>query len=200
MSDFEQDQRDGKALWLRLRAQETSSEAQSDDVPDPLLLAAYLDGRLDEAERLALEVQMAENEAVLDLALAAREAMAAAPAPHPSNEVLDRALARAQDLVAEEPVETASRKSKTGLFGWLKAPFAGRPAWQPLGLAAAACLALVVFWQAGPVPDGGLTTGIGPQTAQLDPAAEPIDEQALDEFLAEELDMAFLGGLDDDVL
>lgn len=201
MSDFEQEQREAKALWLRLRAQEEAlPEALSEDAPDPLLLAAYLDGRLNEAERLALEVQMAENEAVLDLALAAREAMAAAPAPLPSNDALDKALARAQDLVDPDPLGAPSRQSKQGPFAWLKSLFGGRPAWQPLGMAAAACLALVVFWQAGQGPDGNLATENGSQIAQVDPAAQAIDEQALDEFLAEELDIAFLGGLDEEVL
>ena len=201
MSDFEQEQREAKALWRRLRAQEEAQpEALNEDAPDALLLAAYLDGRLNEAERLALEVQMAENEAALDLALAAREAMAAAPAPLPSNDALDKALARAQDLVDPDLLGAPSRQSKQGPSSWLKSLFGGRPAWQPLGMAAAACLALVVFWQAGQGPDGSLSTGDGSQTAQVDPAAQAIDEQALDEFLAEQLDIAFLGGLDEEVL
>lgn len=203
MSDFEQEQRDAKALWLRTESDgppNGPSDAPDSSLPDPLLIASYLDGRMDAAAREVFEQELAGNEASLDLAAAAREAMAAAPAPLPSNDALDKALARAQDLVDPDPLGAPSRQSKQGPFAWLKSLFGGRPAWQPLGMAAAACLALVVFWQAGQGPDGNLATENGSQIAQVDPAAQAIDEQALDEFLAEELDIAFLGGLDEEVL
>lgn len=208
MSDFEQEQRDAKALWLRTEGDgppNGPSDAPDSSLPDPLLIASYLDGRMDAAAREVFEQELAGNEASLDLAAAAREAMAAAPAPQVSNEALDRAVARAQDLVAPAPSAARQKKPHRGPFGWLRETLMGRPAWQPAGLAAAALLALVVVWQGDSGRDGG--PGNALQTAQVDPgkvdpaaggATGGIDERALDEFLAEQLDIAFLGNLEEE--
>ena len=79
------------ALWRRWRLD--ARPAPSRGAPDPLLLAAYADGRLDESEAEPVEDWLADHpEALADL-IAARDAGAAAPPTAP--ECADRPRCRA---------------------------------------------------------------------------------------------------------
>jgi anti-sigma factor RsiW len=64
---------------------------------EALGLAAYLDGRLDEAEAARLEARLAGEAALLDEVLALRQGLAAAPEALPAP-LADRIVARAQAL------------------------------------------------------------------------------------------------------
>jgi len=80
------------ALWRRWRLQ--SQSAPGLEAPDPVLLAAYAEGRLDDAEAEPVEAWLAENPAALEDLLAAAaagiEALPAAP---------ERVMLRAEALV-----------------------------------------------------------------------------------------------------
>ncbi len=79
---------DQRALWQRFSA----GRAASDIAADPLVLAAYLEGRLAESEAGDLEDHLARSPADLELLLAGRDALGAAPAAA-SPRVLERAKA-----------------------------------------------------------------------------------------------------------
>jgi hypothetical protein len=89
MSDFI-DRAEATALWRRWRLAADSAGA----APDPLLLAAYAEHRLDEAAAQAVEARLALHPEALGDVLAARGASAAVE-PSPT------ALARAMALVPE---------------------------------------------------------------------------------------------------
>ena len=97
---------------------------------DELLIAAYLDGTLDEAARARVEAMLATDAEALDLMLASRDALDEAPA----ESLPDALLSRAQGIVREW-----SRASESRGGGWLGWLFGG--ALQPVGVAAALLLA-----------------------------------------------------------
>lgn len=116
--DYDKD----RELWRRA-AQARRSETASPEAADPLLVAGYLDGTLDEAGREAFEARLAAEPALLDSVLSARAALAEAPVVAPAD-----AIARAQAIVSRP----ARAEKPRG--GWLR----------PLGWAAVCALALLV--------------------------------------------------------
>ena len=118
------------ALWREARAawsdSENAEERDAPSPPDPMTLAAYLDGRLEGSEREALEARLAADEGLLDELLALRDLE---PSDPPTNLIL-----RAQGLVREAPRPAAAAPRRAWFAGLL----------QPLGWAGtAAALALV---------------------------------------------------------
>ncbi len=94
------------ALWREARAAWSGSRDEAEngtggDTPlDPMVLAAYLDGRLEGREREALEARLAADEGLLDEMLALRQLE---PEAAPTNLIL-----RAQGLVRETPRAAAA--------------------------------------------------------------------------------------------
>ena len=86
---------DGAGLWARARAGWRDAVA-APEAPDPLTLAAYLDGTLEEATQERVEAWMATSSEALDLVMALREAGAPEAVP-------ESLLTRAQGLVRERP-------------------------------------------------------------------------------------------------
>jgi anti-sigma factor RsiW len=82
------------ALWRRWRA-EQQAVPRAGAAPGALWLAAYADGRLDEANIDAVEAWLADDPVALDDAIAARRAVRAALPDAP-----EAMIARAADLVA----------------------------------------------------------------------------------------------------
>lgn len=64
MSDLE---REGPELWQRYRAAALASAGETDPEPDPNLLAAYLEGRLDEAAAEPVEAWLTRDPSRLAL-------------------------------------------------------------------------------------------------------------------------------------
>ncbi len=129
--------RDGAGLWARARpGWRASNRTQTaEDVPNPLVLAAYLDDTLDQAGRAAVEAWMAATPEALELMISAREALAAEP-PGPAPESL---VSRAQGLVR------APLRVSAGLGAWLCGRIGVEPeAWRPLAWAGVAAALLVV--------------------------------------------------------
>jgi hypothetical protein len=81
------------ALWRRWRLDRHSEPGLKE--PDPMLLAAYSEGRLDETEAEGVEAWLLAHPAALDDVLAAGGAVAAADQP-----VADRVILRAAALVS----------------------------------------------------------------------------------------------------
>lgn len=108
-------QRENRALWQAAR--ERFAAPPEAEALDPLLLAAYLDGRLTEEERDRVEALLAASPEALETYLAADEALGAAqPAP-------ERLLARAAALVPGEALAPPARR-----FAWLRGLFGAGPA------------------------------------------------------------------------
>ncbi len=131
--------RDGARLWARARpgwrAATTSQTAE--DVPNTLVLAAYLDDTLDQAGRAAVEAWMTATPEALDLMIAARGLAAettGAPEATPENLV-----SRAQGLVR------APLRVSAGLGAWLRGLIGLEPeALRPLAWAGVTAVLLVV--------------------------------------------------------
>lgn len=100
MSDFI-DRAEASALWRRWRQAAGTAGA----APDPLLLAAYAERRLDEAAAEAVEAWLALHPEALEDVLAARGAPAAIE-PSPA------ALARAMALVPERDTKVLPFRRK----------------------------------------------------------------------------------------
>ena len=129
--------RDGAGLWARARPgwRATIAPGSAEEAPDPLILAAYLDGTLDEAGRAAVEVWMAATPEALESMIAARDALAAEP-PGAAPVSL---VSRAQGLVR------APLRVSAGLGAWLRGLIGFEPgAWRPLAWAGVAAVLLVV--------------------------------------------------------
>lgn len=105
----------GAELWARARGA-MGSRAEPGEAPDDLTLAAYLDGTLDPEARDRVEAWMAGSSDALDLVVAAREALAAAPAPAPQG-----LLERARGLVRAQGSEQDRRRDGGGLAARLAA-------------------------------------------------------------------------------
>ena len=130
---------DGARLWARARpgwralAAPGGAPGASGEAPDPLILAAYLDGALDEAERERVEAWMAASPEALDLIAAAREALGQEPGAAPESLV-----SRAQGLVRAPVREPA------GLLAWLRGLTGFEvQAWRPIAWAGVTAVLLV---------------------------------------------------------
>ena len=153
MTDWDEIGPEGKALWQRSRRlllRETAAE------PDPLAVAALLEGRLRPEEAAALEAQLAASGAGLDLLLSSRAALGEAPVPLAAPK---RAVSRAQTLVG-----FASAAPRRGFLAWLVG--GGLRPMAAAGAFAAYLLVCVVAFNAG---HGEGTTLAGP--AEEDVAA-----------------------------
>ena len=122
---------EGAALWRRF--QQGRSPAMGQERPDALLLAAYLDGRLAEAEAARLEALVASDPALLGEILMLRESLAAGVETVP-----DGVVARAQALRAGRP---AARQVVAGQAGWMERLFGD---WLRPALPAFATLAVML--------------------------------------------------------
>jgi anti-sigma factor RsiW len=123
-----QDRTDARDLWMTAR-QAFAVEGEAAAAPEPMDLAAYLDGDADPAIAAQVERWLVEDPEALATLAAAREALEArdqAPA---------EAIARAQAIV-RGPAAAASPSRPAGWLSWL------RPA-QAFAWAAVACLVLV---------------------------------------------------------
>ncbi len=103
---------DERALWQRARA-DLSDSARPDDAPDPMMIAAYLDGSLDDAEKEALESRLLGDPEGLDLLIASRQALDEGPAAHVPETVFERA----EGLVRAAPTESDGFFRRVG--AWL---------------------------------------------------------------------------------
>ena len=168
--------RDGAGLWARARPgwRATIAPGSAEAAPNPLMLAAYLDGTLDEAGREAVEAWMAATPEALDLMIAAREALAAEP-PGAAPVSL---VSRAQGLVP------APLRESAGLGARLRGLIGFEPeAWRPLAWAGVTAALLVV--SAGGFELGRLGTDrlVPVQTATLgDDLGLGLDDPA-DDFI-----------------
>ena len=167
---------DGARLWARARPgwRAAHGSRSAEDVSNPLMLSAYLDGALDEAGREAVEAWMAATPEALELMIAAREALAAEP-PGAAPEAL---VSRAQGLVRAPATESA------GLGAWLRGLTGFDPeAWRPLAWAGVAAALLVV--SAGGFELGRLGTDrlVAVQTAILGDDLELGLEDPADDLL-----------------
>ncbi len=174
------DASNGARLWARARpgwrASASPGEAPgvSGEAPDPLILAAYLDGALDAAERERVEAWMAAFPAALDLMAAARETLGEG-SREPSPESL---ILRAQGLVR------APLREPAGLLAWLRG-LAGLEfqAWRPLAWAGLTAVLLVVSAGGFELGRQGTERLISVQSATLgDDLALGLDDPA-DDFL-----------------
>jgi len=127
---------DGAGLWARARPnwRAVAGPGSTENAPNPLMLAAYLDGDLDDTGRAAVEAWMAASPEALDLMIAARAGLAETPGRPPES-----LISRAQDLVRVPARESA------GLGAWLRGLIGFEPeAWRPLAWAGVAAVLLVV--------------------------------------------------------
>ncbi|MDJ0946863.1 MAG: hypothetical protein QNJ30_25725 [Kiloniellales bacterium] len=157
-----------RALWQKARNGWAGGSEAADDV-DPLLLAAYLDGRLDAEEAAALEARLAADPVALDLMAASRGALAAGPA----EAVPESLLRRAEGLV--RPAPAAPRKGRlAGLAAAFLMP--GQAAWA--GFAAAVMLASLAGFELGQIGlDNAaiVTSALGEEVRHgLDPLNGPL--------------------------
>lgn len=153
---------EGAALWRLARQDRT----EMSEVPDALLLAAYLDGRLGEDAVARLEAQLAGDIDLLDEMLALRESLAAAPEAAPAAMVT-----RAQAL------RPAVRTAVAGGPSWLErflGEFGG--AWLRPAVPAFAGLALLLAgvgaFELGRYQAGQLSA---PQSAEVAESDIPVD-------------------------
>ncbi|HIC79861.1 MAG TPA: hypothetical protein EYP07_02695 [Kiloniellaceae bacterium] len=116
---------EGAALWQKAR--ESWSAADSGDVPgatelpepDPMLLAAYLDGRLEGPEAEALEARLMAEPALLDQLLDLREALA--EGPETSLEALPASMVARAKALRASPEREDTAPPWYGVFaGWLR--------------------------------------------------------------------------------
>ena len=107
---------DGTALWRRWRALAVAGTEDRAPAPDPLLLAAYVEGRLDEAAAAPVELWLAAHPETLAETLADLAAARATPAAETAPEAV---VARAAALVAAaDPKIVAFRPPARGLHNW----------------------------------------------------------------------------------
>jgi len=100
---------DKRALWQRFH----DGREASGSAADPLVLAAYLEGRLAKEEAAELEGYLARSPADLELLLAGREALGAAP-----EAASPRILERAKALRAA-PGRVAVTSLRQRIWQWL---------------------------------------------------------------------------------
>ncbi len=121
----------GRDLWAGAR-QAWREAGPRPQAPDPLSVAAYLDGTLEPAARERVEAWMARDPDALELLVAARAAAAPAAAPQ---SLVQRARALVRD----------GRPARVGLGARLSGLLAVPPqAWRPLVWGGVAAAVLVV--------------------------------------------------------
>ena len=172
MSEEYGNARDGAGLWARARPD--WGAAHTPETPNPLMLAAYLDGTLDEAGRETVEAWMAATPEALELMIAARAELGQAPGAAPENLV-----SRAQGLVR------APLRVSVGLGAWLRGLIGFEPeAWRPLAWAGVTAALLVVV-SAGGFELGRLGTDrlLPVQTAALGDDLELGLDDPADDFI-----------------
>jgi anti-sigma factor RsiW len=126
--------RDGARLWARAGWRAAIPPETVGEAPDPLTLAAYLDGTLDEAGRATVEAWMAAAPEALELMIAARAELGQVPGAAPESLV-----SRAQGLVrAPVPEHFGLGARLRGLIGFEPA------AWRPLAWAGVTAVLLAV--------------------------------------------------------
>ncbi len=124
---------EARELWRAARRDVIGADGPA---PAPDRLAAYLDGRLDAAERAQLEAELALSEAGRTLLVASREALSGGPVAAPA-----ALVARAQGLV-RAPARAADEDTNGGFWERL-----GRhlfPGLRPVGWVGAASLCLLL--------------------------------------------------------
>jgi len=159
---------EGAALWRRARR--GWSPARDDAAPDPLLLAAWLDGRLAEDEAARLEARLAAEPALLDEVLALREGLAAGAETAPAGMVArGQALRAPTDRRSVAPCAAAAAGPSLfdRLFGFALRP--AMPALAGLALLLACAGALELGRYQAQQLDG--TT----QTAEAGDSEVPVD-------------------------
>ena len=127
---------EGAKLWRQAREAWADGSAAAPGDPDPLELAAYLDGRLDEAAATALEARLAAEPRLLDETMALRESLAMKPEAAP-----DAVIDRAQALRLQGPAPALSAAARPPRAGWLDRLFGG---WLRPAVPAFAVLTLIV--------------------------------------------------------
>ena len=167
----ERDERD-RALWRRLRAERLDTmakdgAAEDGGAPDEMALAAYLEGRLGEAERAKVEAWLAAAPAGLDLLLAAREALS-----EPGMAAPEAVVRRAAALVPDPSGRKLADRAR-GIFA---------PLWQPLGWSGAVAGVLVACVVGFELGRSGYESSV--TLAQLERAEagfvfDPADEEIL---------------------
>lgn len=135
MTEDRQDKQRDARLWARARDGWRETLPPAPD-PGPLVLAAYLDGALDEAERAQVEAWMAGSPDALDLAMAARDALVAGPAPPPES-----LIARASGLVRAR--ESTGAGTSGGRSSWFAELFSPAAWMRPAGWASSAAAILI---------------------------------------------------------
>lgn len=166
----EQDRREQRdaELWRRLRDEaRVPVDSVSEEAPDEMALAAYLDGTLDERARERVEAWLFAAPEGLDLLLTAREALGEPGAAAP--EALVR---RASALVSDPPGRSVA--------AWLQGFFT--PLWQPLGWSGAAVgllVACVVGFQLGQIGYVSSVTLEQLEVAEAELALDPAEEEIL---------------------
>ena len=106
------------ALWRRWRAQQ-QARPRHGAAPGALWLAAYADGRLDEAATEAVEAWLADDPAALDDAIAARAAVATAFAAAP-----EAVVARAAGLIGPGDAKVVAFRPRAPQHGGWRTAFA----------------------------------------------------------------------------
>ena len=138
---------ENKALWRKARnhwadrwADRWAETGRDRAEPDPMILAAYLDGRLDDEAVASVEARLAADPMALEMMTASREALASGPAAA----VPEALLQRAQGLVRPAP-----RPPRKGFLASLLAavPVPDQAAWA--GFAAVLMLASVAGFELG---------------------------------------------------
>lgn len=149
----------GRALWQRLKTGGSAVPAASGRPVDDMEIAAWLDGRLSEADAARVERHLVAQPQALQAALDIRNALAdSVRAPVP-----DRLVVRAQALVGFEAERKVARGGLASLFaGWRRS------------LEMAAVGAAFVLVIAGGFSLGGGTQEAFARTAQVDGTVELI--------------------------
>ena len=143
---------DEKMARLWRRAKKSTPAVTLEESVDPLDLAAYLDGTIEEAAREAVERRLSADAAALDVVAASRMSLGQ------GEEVPARVMARAEALVAMPagPREAYERPSLSARLS----EFFGNP-WRPavgalaFGLYAFVCLASFELGRTGGLPGLG---------------------------------------------
>jgi hypothetical protein len=91
------DRAEETALWRHWRAAAVSAAGEAAPVPDPLLLAAYAEHRLDETAAEAIEAWLALHPEAIEDVLAAQDSNALPSAQRPSAASVAKALALVAD-------------------------------------------------------------------------------------------------------
>ena len=139
---------------------------------DEAALAAYADGRLEPAERTALEARLAAEP---ELAAALEQQRTGLAAITTAAESVSAPLALRSRIEALQREDAAPRKRRRRGWGWL--PSAG------LAVAAVAAVAIVIAFSGGPATTEVLAAAVRPAVAavQLDPGQPRLLQDQVDD-------------------